>query len=156
MRQVLFCFFNNSLPQQLPSLNECLRNVFAWFHKAKQCFKLKLDSVLWFVPSLSLSPCKVRQRGTKVWLYEPWIFSWNGPIYPGNWNKSYKQVTIETRFELIVKGNLYFDWSKYFCYLLNQSDAKPELIKLITKFSNTIRYHRPDLSTNRIVYASCL
>ena len=31
-----------------------------------------------------------------------------------------------------------------------------EPIKTITKFTNVIGYHQPDLSTNRTVYASCL
>ena len=30
------------------------------------------------------------------------------------------------------------------------------IVKTMTKFSNVIGYHKPDLSTNRIVYASCL
>ena len=31
-----------------------------------------------------------------------------------------------------------------------------DLIKTMTKFSNAISYHQPDLSTNRIVYTSYL
>ena len=30
------------------------------------------------------------------------------------------------------------------------------LIKTMTKFSNIIGYHQPNLSTNKTVYASCL
>ena len=38
------------------------------------------------------------------------------------------------------------------CYLL----VNLLIIKTITKFSNVIGYHQPDLSTNGTVYASCL
>ena len=52
---------------------------------------------------------------------------------------------------------VYLTWSSCYWNVLVLAIRIMFLIKTMTKFTNVIGYHKPaDLSTNRIVYASCL
>ena len=52
----------------------------------------------------------------------------------------------------IIGDTLTFEWHP----ILGGMVTVILLIKTITKFSNVIGYHQPDLSTNRTVCTSCL
>lgn len=85
--------------------------------------------------SLSLSPCKVRQRGTFVRLWKAWIFSRNGPFYTGNFLNLTQIVQYKTDFNWGSKGiwdclgftlfRLVIGLKKNSHHRPKQSDARP-------------------------------